>query len=180
MTRPWDDDGWEPDQPDEEAINEAKRREGLLRERVEELRRREPYFLDDLDLMRELQFMDELAHAWANGSLVGLTTAMDYCQRNRRPYPDWATEALRAVLLDMPHPCGAQDLGNMRKRHRQHEIDRLCHGMVCRLKTEGMTWEKAFAETSQLCQGTSAQGSASAMRDRYLKVNRAIKSGDAS
>jgi len=56
MTRPWDDDGWEPDQPDEEAINEAKRREGLLRERVEELRRREPYFLDDLDLMRELQF----------------------------------------------------------------------------------------------------------------------------
>lgn len=133
MSRPWDDtdDSRGPERTDEEPINEAKRHAELLRQRVEELKGREPC---DLDLARELEFLDNLKRAWIDGdgkSLASLTAVLDYCQRNHRPLPDWAWGALRAIL-DMPEKKRRGRLASMRKQDEQNEIDCIRHGLDAR------------------------------------------------
>jgi hypothetical protein len=146
--------------------------------------------------VRELQELDRqlrgLERAWHDGSLRALTKAVTLCRWYNCPLPDWAAQAVLALIADRSKAFWR---GN--QTHEEWEQQNSIHAIRWELVSElrarkeenptdplfqvvDPTWDAAYERVSEQLQRTAAAGSPDAIKKSYQLVERVFRTAKGS
>ncbi len=134
-------------------------------------------FLSTSEHLRELEKSYQAGNETALYGAVQLLGFHGVGDNKDMGVPGWVWDGLIKVLED--HLLGRAPVSpgerSLKTQYKSKKVYYYRYVRVTRAKAEGATWEEAYEAAEKALSGTIARGSARAMKNSYLRVNKDLK-----